>query len=124
MSDCAFGYERRRARREHRCGACPDPIAAGESHETWVWIDGGSALRVRAHAGCAAVMQAELDVDDFIEDDTVPELLRGHDEYPAQLEAAWWSDAERTRLRRLWAAAQVVERESRARWAKSYGGAA
>ncbi len=44
-----------RARKQHRCGLCGDPIAVGETHRHWTGKDGGEFVSSRQHLECLAV---------------------------------------------------------------------
>lgn len=60
-----FGYETRKARKQHVCDCCAAPILPGESHEVWTCVVDGHPDRLRAHAFCATVLPYICDDGEF-----------------------------------------------------------
>ena len=61
--DCQIGERRYpKARKQHSCAWCPEPIVAGEIHAAWTWVD-RTPLTVRVHLDCEAAMDRDPDLD-------------------------------------------------------------
>lgn len=44
--------ETRKARKQHACWWCAEPVAIGENYVTWLWKDYGEVQRIKAHPEC------------------------------------------------------------------------
>lgn len=45
---------RTKARKQHRCAVCPDPIVSGSVYRKWFCSDDGLGITVKMHEGCFA----------------------------------------------------------------------
>ena len=50
--------EIRKARKQHRCNWCGNPINKGEKYRYWVNVDGGAMMPGKAHIKCDQIFDA------------------------------------------------------------------
>ena len=61
-----IGFCQRRARKNHPCEWCLEPIEKGAAYFRWAWVDCGEADESKMHKECYSASMELIDIDGFI----------------------------------------------------------